>query len=155
MPSQGRAWLCCVCICCSALYAGAAADTSTAASSAQVLGFVQHIKAQYGLQHVFAWHATMGYWSGVSPAAASVDAAAAGAGAAQAGTSAAGGSLALLKECGPSRWYLQLTALCRRQHAEGEFWWCLRLLQVPLLLMPALRLLRLLQPKWCGPGLAR
>lgn len=60
---------------CSGVDAGPQADTSTAATSRQVLAFVQDIKQQYGLQHVFAWHATAGYWSGVSPAAAVVDAA--------------------------------------------------------------------------------
>lgn len=62
---------------CSGFDAGTHADTSTAATSRQVLAFVQDIKQQYGLHHVFAWHATAGYWSGVSPAAAAVDAAAA------------------------------------------------------------------------------
>lgn len=65
--------------CCSGVHAGPQADTSTAATSAQVLAFGTNIKEQYGLKHVFAWHATMGYWSGVSPAAAAVDAATAAA----------------------------------------------------------------------------
>lgn len=57
--------------------ASASADTSTVSRSAQVLAFVNQIKEQYGIKHVYAWHATMGYWSGVSPVAATVDAAAA------------------------------------------------------------------------------
>ena len=73
--------LCCAVLCCavlcvdtSALYTKKA-DTSSAATSTQVSEFVRLIKEQYGLQHVYAWHATMGYWSGVSPAAAVADAA--------------------------------------------------------------------------------
>jgi hypothetical protein len=62
----------------SALYTKKA-DTSTAATSTQVSEFVRLIKEQYGLQHVYAWHASMGYWSGVSPAAAIADAATAAA----------------------------------------------------------------------------
>jgi hypothetical protein len=72
-----------------------------------VLAFVQDIKQQYGLKHVFAWHATAGYWSGVSPAAAVVDAAAAaqaeGAGSAQAAAEARGAAAAevVLPHVGP------------------------------------------------------
>ena len=66
-------------VCCSGIDAGPTADTSSVSTSAQVLAFVQHIKQEYGIKHVFAWHATMGYWSGVSPAAAAVDTAAAAA----------------------------------------------------------------------------
>lgn len=59
-------------------------------TSAQVLAFVDAIKQQYGLKHVFAWHACMGYWSGVSPEAAAIDAASHSAGvAAQSDASAA------------------------------------------------------------------
>lgn len=64
-----------------------------------MLAFVQDIKQQYGLKHVFAWHATAGYWSGVSPAAAVVDDAAASqaesAGSAQAAIEAAAAEVVL------------------------------------------------------------
>jgi hypothetical protein len=62
---------------CSGISAGPRPDTSSVSTSAQVLAFVDAIKQQYGLKHVFAWHACMGYWSGVSPEAAAVDAASA------------------------------------------------------------------------------
>jgi hypothetical protein len=92
---------------CSGAHAGPQADTNSAATSAQVLAFLDNIKQQYGLKHVFAWHATMGYWSGVSPAAAAVDAAAAaqaqtvGADAATAEARAAAGATLMLPRVGP------------------------------------------------------
>jgi hypothetical protein len=28
---------------------------------------VSHLKQQYGLQYIYAWHAMMGFWGGVAP----------------------------------------------------------------------------------------
>lgn len=72
--------------------AGPTADTSSVSTSAQVLACVDAIKQQHGIKHVVCWHATCGYWGGVSPAAADVDAAAAASAAGAGGGDASGSS---------------------------------------------------------------
>jgi hypothetical protein len=42
-----------------------------------VAGVIAAIKQRYNLKHVYAWHAILGYWSGVSPIATPAAAAAA------------------------------------------------------------------------------
>jgi hypothetical protein len=72
---------------CSNLTVGPQPDTSSTANAADVAGVITSLKQRYNLKHVYAWHAILGYWSGVSPNA---TAAAAAAAAAAAGIAAAG-----------------------------------------------------------------
>eukprot|EP00883_Tetradesmus_obliquus_P016561 jgi/Sobl393_1/9775/SZX78134.1 len=71
------------------LTVGPTLDTSSTASAADVAGVIAAVKQRYNLKHVYAWHAILGYWSGVSPLATPAAAAAAASAASSAAAAAA------------------------------------------------------------------
>lgn len=70
----------CVVPACSDLAAGPLLDTSSTASGAEVAAVIAAIKQRYKLKHIYAWHAILGYWSGVAASAVAAAPAAAAAG---------------------------------------------------------------------------
>ncbi|KAF6256659.1 raffinose synthase or seed imbibition protein Sip1-domain-containing protein [Scenedesmus sp. NREL 46B-D3] len=51
------------------LTAGPQPETSSTASAAEAAAVIAALKQRYNLKRIYAWHAILGYWSGVSPAA--------------------------------------------------------------------------------------